>query len=211
MRMAPVDRFDILRTERLVMRRWQDSDREPFAALNADPYTMRFFPGTLGRAESDVMIDRFEERFEAQGFGLWALEVAHSGQFIGFTGLNPLPGDVPGAGGMEAGWRLARPAWHHGYATEAARAALDVAFGRLKMAEIYSMTAVLNEPSLAVMRRLGLTELTRWDHPRIPENSPLRPHVTYRLGRNGGVGIPEAAVFGGSRDGSAGSMGHRSG
>jgi hypothetical protein len=79
------------------------------------------------------------------------------------------------------------------------------------MAEIYSMTAVLNEPSLAVMRRLGLTELTRWDHPRIPENSPLRPHVTYRLGRNGGAGIPEAAVFGGSRDGSAGSMGHRSG
>jgi RimJ/RimL family protein N-acetyltransferase len=166
------------------MRRWQDGDREPFAALNADPHTMRFFPATLDRAASDAMIDRLEERFEAQGFGLWALEIAHTGQFIGFTGLNPMPDDVPGAGGMEVGWRLARAAWHHGYATEAARAALDVAFGSLGMAEVYSMTAVLNEPSQAVMRRLGLTEFARWDHPRIPESSPLRPSVTYRLIRD---------------------------
>jgi RimJ/RimL family protein N-acetyltransferase len=184
--MAPADRFDTLRTQRLVMRRWQASDREPFAALNADPCTMRFFPATLNREQSDAMIGRLEERFEAQGFGLWALEIAHSGEFIGFTGLNPLPSDVPGAGGMEVGWRLARRAWHHGYATEAARAALDVAFGSLKMAEIYSMTAVLNEPSQAVMRRLGLTEFARWDHPRIPGDSPLRPHVTYRLIRDDG-------------------------
>ena len=180
---GPGVRFDRLRTERLVMRRWQDSDREPFAALNADQHTMRFFPATLDRAASDAMIDRLEERFEALGFGLWALEVARTGEFIGFTGLNPMPGDDPGAGGMEVGWRLARTAWHHGYATEAARAALDVAFGGLQMPEIYSMTAVLNEPSQAVMRRLELTEFARWDHPRIPEGSPLRPHVTYRLTR----------------------------
>ncbi|HTU74474.1 MAG TPA: GNAT family N-acetyltransferase [Trebonia sp.] len=179
--MAPTVRFDRLLTSRLVMRRWQDADREPFAALNADPHTMRFFPSTLDRAASDALLDRLEERFEGQGFGMWALEITGTGQFIGLTGLNPLPGGVPGAGGMEVGWRLARAAWHHGYATEAARAALEVAFGHLKLSEVYSMTAVLNEPSQAVMRRLGLTELTRWDHPRIPEDSPLRPHVTYRL------------------------------
>ena len=178
---GPVARFDRLRTDRLVMRRWQDGDREAFAELNADPHTMRFFPATLDRAASDALVDRLEERFEAQGFGLWALEVAHTGRFIGFTGLNPMPDDVPGAGGMEVGWRLARAAWHHGYATEAARAALDVAFGGVGMTEVYSMTAVLNEPSQAVMRRLGLTEFARWDHPRIPEGSPLRPSVTYRL------------------------------
>jgi RimJ/RimL family protein N-acetyltransferase len=111
--------FARLRTERLVMRRWQTGDREPLAALNADPHTMRFFPATLDRAASAAMIDQLEERFEASGFGLWALEVERTGQFIGFTGLNPMPGDVPGAGGMEVGWRLARTAWHHGYATEA--------------------------------------------------------------------------------------------
>jgi RimJ/RimL family protein N-acetyltransferase len=184
--MAPTARFDSLRTDRLLMRRWQDSDREPFAELNADPEAMRFFPSMLDRAGSDRLIDVIEERFETQGFGLWALEVAETGQFIGFTGLNPMPDDVPGAGGMEVGWRLTRSAWRHGYATEAARAALDVWLTQLDNSEIYSMTTLLNEPSLAVMRRLGLTEYARWDHPRIPEGNPLRPSVTYRMVRGEG-------------------------
>jgi RimJ/RimL family protein N-acetyltransferase len=172
-------RFDTLRTERLLMRRWRESDREPFAALNGDAQTLKYFPGTLDRAASDALIDRIEAGFDQRGYGLWALEVAASGQFIGFTGLNPMPDGVPGAGGVEVGWRLARPAWHHGYATEAARAALTVAFGGAGLNEIWSMTAVLNEPSQAVMRRLGLAEVARFDHPRVPEGSPIRPHVTY--------------------------------
>jgi RimJ/RimL family protein N-acetyltransferase len=186
MLMMPAVRLDSLRTDRLVMRRWQDADREPFAALNADPHTMRFFPGILDRVASDAAVDRIEQRFEAQGFGMWALEIASTGQFIGFTGLNPLPDGMPGGGGTEVGWRLARTAWHHGYATEAARAALDVAFGILQMAEVYSIAAVLNEPSLAVMRRLGFTEFAHWDDPRIPEGNPLRPRVAYRLARDNG-------------------------
>ena len=175
-------RFDRLETERLVMRRWQESDRAPFAALNADPETMRFFPKTLDRAASDALIETIETRFDRQGFGFWALEVAATGTFIGFTGLNPLPAGVPvpGAGGMEVGWRLARHAWHHGYATEAARAVLGVAFDHVALPEVWSLTAVLNEPSQAVMRRLGLTEAIGFDHPRIPPGHPLRPQVAYR-------------------------------
>ncbi|WP_326824758.1 GNAT family N-acetyltransferase [Streptosporangium sp. NBC_01756] len=172
-------RFDRMETERLIMRRWQESDRASFAELNADPETMRFFPNTLDRAASDAMIEMIETRFDRQGFGFWALEVAATGMFIGFTGLNPLPDGVPGAGGMEVGWRLAKHAWHHGYATEAARAALSVAFDDMGLPEIWSMTAVLNEPSQAVMRRLGLTETNRFDHPRIPPGDPLRPQVAY--------------------------------
>jgi len=179
--MSTSARFDTIRTDRLLLRRWLDSDREPFAALNADPKTMRFFAATLDRLESDALVDLIESRFEQQGYGLWALEVTDTGEFIGFTGLNPMPDDVPGAGGTEVGWRLARHAWHRGYATEAAGAALDVAFGRLGMKEIWSMTAVLNEPSQAVMRRLGLIEVARFDHPRVPAGHPLRPHVTFRL------------------------------
>ena len=110
------------------MRRWRDADRGPFAAMNADPEVMRYFPDTLDRAASDEYIDRIEALFERQGFGLWALEQAATGRFLGFTGLNPMPAGVPGAGGMEVGWRLARHAWHQGFATEAATAALDVAF-----------------------------------------------------------------------------------
>ena len=176
-------RFDQLRTERLIMRRWQESDLVPFAELNGDAETMRFFPSTLDRTASDAFAGRIEARFEQQGYGLWALEVAGSGTFIGYTGLNPMPDGVPGAGGMEVGWRLARHAWHHGYATEAARAALDVAFGGAGLEEIWSMTAVLNEPSQAVMRRIGMTEFGFFEHPAVPAGSPLRPHVVHRLAR----------------------------
>jgi len=179
MTVAATARYDSIETERLLMRRWQDTDREPFAALNGDPETMRYFPSTLDRAASDAFVDHIESLFEQQGYGLWALEIAGTGEFIGFTGLNPMPAGVPGAGGVEVGWRLARHAWHHGYATEAARAALAVAFDGVGLDEIWSMTAVLNEPSMAVMRRLGLTEHARFEHPRVPQGSPLRPHVCY--------------------------------
>jgi RimJ/RimL family protein N-acetyltransferase len=181
--MAGTARFDTIRTDRLLLRRWQDSDRAPFAALNGDPETMRFFPSTLDRAASDAFVDRIESLLEQQGYGLWALEETESGDFIGYAGLNPMPPDVPGAGGMEVGWRLAKHAWHRGFATEAGRAALRVAFDGVGLHEIWSMTAVLNEPSVAVMRRLGLTEVARFDHPKIPASHPLQPHVTYHLAR----------------------------
>ncbi len=174
------ERYDELLTERLLMRRWRDDDREPFAALNADPEVMRHFPSTLDRAASDAFVDRIEARFEEQGFGLWALEVRDSGQFIGFTGLNPMPTGVPGEGGLEVGWRLARAAWHHGYATEAARAGLDLALGTLRLPEVWSMTAVLNAPSIAVMERLGMERYATFEHPAVPVGHRVRPHVVYR-------------------------------
>jgi len=176
-------RFDTIRTDRLAMRRWRESDREPYAALNADPEVMRYFPGTLSRAVSDASVDRMEDLFDRQGFGLWALEVAATAEFIGFTGLNPMPDGVPGAGGMEVGWRLARHAWHHGYATEAATAAVDVAFNGVGLDQVWSMTAVLNQPSQAVMLRLGMTSYELFDHPALPPGHHLRRHIAYRLQR----------------------------
>jgi RimJ/RimL family protein N-acetyltransferase len=180
---SATERFDTIRTDRLLMRRWRESDREPYAALNADPLVMRYFPATQDRATSDSSIDRMEALFDRQGFGLWALEVAGTGGFIGFTGLNPMPDGVPGTGGMEVGWRLAAHAWHQGYATEAATAAVDVAFNGVGLKELWSMTAVLNEPSQAVMRRLGMTLYTHFEHPRVDPGHPLRPHVAFRLER----------------------------
>jgi RimJ/RimL family protein N-acetyltransferase len=177
-------RFDSIRTPRLLMRRWRDADREPYAQMNANPVVMRYFPAVQDRAASDVSIDRMEALFDRQGFGLWALELAGTAEFIGFTGLNPMPDGVPGSGGMEVGWRLAEHAWHHGYATEAAQAAVDVGFNGLGLAEIWSMTAILNEQSQAVMRRLGMTPYARFEHPRIELGHPLRPHVAFRLVRS---------------------------
>jgi RimJ/RimL family protein N-acetyltransferase len=182
-----VPRFDTIRTARLIMRRWRDADREPYAAMNADPAVMRYFPATMDRRASDASVDLIEERFERQGFGLWALELAdpapgtQDAAFIGFTGLNPMPDGVPGAGGMEVGWRLATRAWHHGYATEAATAAVGVAFSGAGLDQIWSITAVVNLPSLAVMRRLGMTRHAYFDHPQVELGHPVRPHVAYRL------------------------------
>jgi RimJ/RimL family protein N-acetyltransferase len=176
-------RFDSIRTERLLMRRWRESDRAPFAAMNADPDVMHYFPEALDRAASDAYMDRIEALIQRQGFGLWALELAETGRFLGFTGLNPMPPGVPGAGGMEVGWRLASHAWHQGFATEAASAALDVAFRGVALAEVWSMTAVLNEPSQAVMRRIGMTLHGHFEHPRVAVGDPLRPHVVYRIAR----------------------------
>jgi RimJ/RimL family protein N-acetyltransferase len=178
-----VARFDSIRTGRLLMRRWRDSDRGPFAAMGTDPEVMRYFPETLDRAASDAYVDRMEALIQRQGFGLWALEERATGRFLGFTGLNPMPPGVPGAGGMEVGWRLASHAWHQGFATEAATAALDVGFRGVGLTEIWSMTAVLNEPSQAVMRRLGMTLYGRFEHPRVAPGHRLRPHVVYRIAR----------------------------
>lgn len=180
-----MERFDRILTDRLLLRRWREADRGPFAELNGDPETMVFFPSTLSQAESDALADRIEAGFTERGYGLWALEVRETGKFIGFTGLAPMPADVPGGadGGTEISWRLTRSAWHHGYATEAARAALDVAFAGVGLPEIWSYTSVLNTPSQAVMRRLEMTEAARFEHPRIPDGNPLKPHVTYHLAR----------------------------
>ena len=173
-------RFDELRTARLLMRRWRAADRDAFAALNADPEVMRHFPAPLSRAESDALVDRIEARFEEQGFGLWALEPA-GGEVVGFTGLNPMPAGIPGGDGMEVGWRLARHAWGRGYATEAARAAVDLAFGPLRLPELWSMTAVTNEASQAVMRRLGMTRHAFFDHPTLPADDPRHRQVVHHL------------------------------
>ena len=170
-------------TERLVLRRWREEDREPFAAMNADLEVMLWYPAPLSRAESDAFVDRVEACFAEHGWGLWAVEA--DGHFIGYTGLWPVTPPVPSAGSVEVGWRLARSAWGHGYATEAARAAVRYGFETLNLDEIVSFTAVPNTRSQAVMRRLGMRHdpARDFDHPRVPPGHPIRPHVFYALGR----------------------------
>jgi len=175
-------RLDELRTTRLLLRRWQPEDAEPFAAMNADPEVMEFFPAALERASSDALVDRIEASFAERGFGLWALEVASDGGFIGFTGLS-VPGfEAAFTPAVEIGWRLARGAWGHGYATEAATAALDAAFGPLGLTEVVSFTSVANVRSQALMWRLGMTHdpAEDFDHPSLPPEHRLARHVLYR-------------------------------
>jgi ribosomal-protein-alanine N-acetyltransferase len=173
---------DTLETDRLVMRRWRPADREPFAALNADPEVMRYFPSTMSREESDALVDRIEVDFEQFGFGAWALEVRANGELIGFTGLAVPRFDAPFVPAVEVGWRLARSAWGKGYASEAARAALAEGFDTYGLEEIVSFTYEGNLRSRAVMERLGMScdPADGFEHPGLPGHR-LSHHVLYRL------------------------------
>ena len=166
----------MIRTERLLLRQWREEDREPFAALNADPVVMEHFPSTMSREASDAFVDFNIRTIDERGWGLWAVD-AH-GTFIGFVGLNE-PNFMPG---VEIGWRLARDAWGHGYATEAAQAALAYAHDELGLDEVISFTATTNLRSRKVMERIGMTHDPKddFDHPRV-DDPRLRRHVLYRL------------------------------
>ncbi len=184
--MVAIVPFERIVTTRLVMRHWTAADREPFATMNADPQVMRYFPAPIERHESDAFVDRIEGQFAEHGYGLWALERRNDGAFLGFTGLSPIRDGVPYAGAVEVGWRLTRPAWGHGYATEAARRAVRIGFADVGLDQLVSMTAVVNLPSRRVMERLGMTRdpADDFEHPSVPEGTSMRPHVLYRLCRN---------------------------
>jgi ribosomal-protein-alanine N-acetyltransferase len=175
----------MIHTERLLLRPWRETDRAPLAEITSDAETMRFFNMTRDRAQSDIWLNRVQAHFETHGFGIWAVEAPGVAPLIGFVGLSRVPDTIPCAPAIEGVWTLGRPWWRRGYCTEAARAAFQDGFARLNLAEIVAFTARRNLPSQGVMRALGMTHDTSgdFDHPRLPEDSELRPHVLYRLAR----------------------------
>jgi RimJ/RimL family protein N-acetyltransferase len=172
-----------LRTARLLLRRWRETDHAPFAALNADPMVMEYFPDRLTRAESDDLIARIEAGFATRGYGLWALEVRATDEFVGFTGLAVPSFNAHFTPAVEVGWRLARSAWGKGYATEAGLASIAFGFRDAGLDEIVSFTSAANVRSRSVMERIGMThdQADDFDHPELEETDPLRPHVLYRI------------------------------
>jgi RimJ/RimL family protein N-acetyltransferase len=173
-----------IRTERLVMRGWRESDLVPWAAMNADPEVRRYLGPLLTFEQASAWVLSFQDDLDRYGFGFWALEVRASGEFIGFTGLQTADEEMPFTG-VELGWRLARPAWGHGYATEAALAAAGYGFAVMGLPEIFAVTTAGNLRSQAVMRRIGMTSdpAEDFDDPDVDEG-PLRRYVVYRKPRD---------------------------
>jgi RimJ/RimL family protein N-acetyltransferase len=173
-----------IRTERLVMRGWRESDLAPWAAMNADPEVRRYLGPLLTFEQASALVLNFQDDLDRYGFGFWALEVRASGEFIGFTGLQTVDEEMPFTG-VELGWRLARPAWGHGYATEAALAAAGYGFAVMGLPEIVAVTTAGNLRSQAVMRRVGMTSdpAEDFDDPDVDEG-PLRRYVVYRKPRD---------------------------
>ncbi len=172
-----------LSTERLILRPWTEADFAPYAAINADPRVMEHFDATRTRAESDAGAQRIKNRIEGRGWGLWALELRETGDFIGFTGLDAVDHEAHFTPAVEIGWRIAHAHWGKGLAPEAARAALVFGFESLGLAEIVALTATMNRNSMRVMEKIGMTRdpSDDFEHPGLPEGHRLRPHVLYRL------------------------------
>ena len=179
-----------IRTARLSLRGWRPEDREPFAALNADPVVMEYYPSTLSRAESDTLADRIDAHFARHGFGLWAVEIPGAAPFAGYVGLARPRFQAHFTPCVEIGWRLARDFWGRGYASEGARAVLSLAFDGLGLEEVVSFTVPANIRSRRVMERIGMTHAPsdHFDHPLLPEGHPLRRHVLYRISRTSFAG-----------------------
>lgn len=176
----------LLATDRLTLRRWREADLAPFAALNADQTAMRFMPGVMTAEETRSLIGRFEEHFQAHGFGVWAVEAVGVAPFVGFVGLQRVGFEAPFTPAVEIGWRLAPAYWGRGYATEGARAALRFGFEELNLDQVLSFTVPANKASWSVMERIGMTRDPGgdFDHPRLPVGHALRRHVLYRMGRD---------------------------
>jgi RimJ/RimL family protein N-acetyltransferase len=172
-------------TERLVLRPPEPRDYEALFAVNGDPRVAAWLGGTQTREQSDAMLERNREHIASHGFGFWAIERAEDAAVVGLAGLLEMPEGFGPGPAIEAAWRLAPDAWGYGYATEAARAALDWGFAELKPPEIIAITAKMNLRSQAVMRRLGMAHEPERDflHPRLAEDHPLRPHVTFSIRR----------------------------
>jgi RimJ/RimL family protein N-acetyltransferase len=173
----------LIRTERLTLRDWRDSDLVPWAAMNADPQVRRYLGPPLTYEQSAAWVLNYQDRLDRYDWGFWAVEVRASGEFIGFTGLDTVDDEMPFTG-IEVGWRLARGAWGHGYATEAAQAVLSYGFEVLDLPEIIAVTMALNVRSQAVMRRIGMSTdpAEDFDDPDV-DDLDLRRHVVYRKRR----------------------------
>ena len=174
-----------LETSRLILRPWRESDRAPFAAINADPAVMTYFPALMTREESDAALARFQAAYDRDGFGFLGAELRTTGEFAGIIGAQTMRDAVPNLPqpAVEIGWRLPHAMHRQGLATEGARATVDFCFRTLNLHEVVAVTALGNSASRRVMEKLGMTYRSDLDfnHPRMPAGHAHQRHALYQL------------------------------
>lgn len=176
---------ECLTTPRLILRQWTPQDLPEFAALNADTEVMRYFPSVLDRQASDALAAKAEALIAERGWGFWVAQDRATGHLAGMIGLHTPAAELSFSPCVEVGWRLARPYWGKGLATEGAKAALDFAWNELQLDEVVAFTAVPNKPSQAVMQRLGMQpDAQTFMHPDLPSDHALAEHCLYRIRRS---------------------------
>lgn len=174
----------IFESSRLGFRMWKESDKELFSNMNSDENVMKYFPKTLSTDESDKFLHRILEHFEEKGYGLWAVEIKDTKEFIGFIGFLNAVFEAEFTPCVEIGWRLDNRYWNNGYATEGAKACLGYGFSNLNFRSIYSFTAKINKLSENVMQKIGMKKVGEFQHPKVEDDSSLKTHVLYRIDKN---------------------------
>ncbi len=169
-----------IETPQLIIRQWKASDYEPYIALNQDSDVMKFFPAVSTRDETLAQIEQFTNHIEQYGYGFFAVERKDNHEFIGFTGLSHPRFESYFTPCVETGWRLSKPNWNLGFATEAAKGCLEYGFDAIGLGEIYSFTSVHNKRSERVMLKIGMVKVGEFEHPLIAEGHLLRRHVLYK-------------------------------
>lgn len=170
-----------METPRLILRQWCEADLAPFAQLNADPQVMKYFPSMLTATQSAQMVERIKKHFCEYGFGLWAVELKETGEFVGFIGLSVPQFTAYFTPCIEIGWRLAAAFWNRGYASEGAKAVLAFGFQECRLDQVVSFTVPANKPSRRVMEKIGMSYIDNFDHPSLPDGDPLKRHVLYTI------------------------------
>jgi RimJ/RimL family protein N-acetyltransferase len=172
-------------TPRLILRPWRESDRAPYAAMNADPAVMTFFASTMTPTESDASLARFQAAYDRDGFGFLVAELRSNGAFAGIIGAQTMRDAVPNLPqpAVEIGWRLPLALHGQGLATEGARATVDFCFNQFNLPEVVAVTAFGNRASRHVMEKLGMTYRPDldFDHPRMPSGHQHQRHALYQL------------------------------
>lgn len=170
----------IIKTDRLGLRSWKEKDHESFAKMNADPRVMEHFPFLMTREQTDAYLTRIYNHFDEYGYGVYAVDILDSNEFIGYIGFSCPTWESYFTPCVEVGWRLKSESWNKGYATEGALACLEYGFKELGLDAIYSWTATDNKASERVMQKIGLVKIDEFDHPRIEKGHRLERHVLYK-------------------------------
>jgi RimJ/RimL family protein N-acetyltransferase len=170
----------ILQTLRLGMRLWRQDDLDPFAKMNQDPLVMKYFPRGFTDEESEEGLRRFNDHFADHRFTYYAVDLLATAEFVGFIGLKVQSFRSHFTPCVDIGWRLCVDAWGQGLATEGAMACLDHGFNSLQIDTIYSMAPAVNQRSINVMQKIGMTFVEEFEHPRLDAESPLRRCHLYR-------------------------------
>ena len=170
----PATQALVLETERLALRRFRRDDMDAILAIIGDDIAMQYYPKTFNRSDAVQWIERNLRRYREHGYGLFAVTLKGSDDVIGDCGV--IKQDVEGATRLEVGYHFRRDQWGHGYATEAARACMGLAFHAFGADKVISLIRPENVPSRRVAERNGMQLERQITHYGLP-------HLVYAMKR----------------------------